>query len=88
MEKYFSGDKINTTENRAVLHTALRNQKNDQILVDGSDVMPEVKSTLAKIKSFSEKIIDGELKGYTGKKFTDIVNIGIGGSDLGPRMVV
>ena len=88
IEKYFSGDKINTTENRAVLHTALRNQKNNQIFVDGSDVMPEVKSTLTKIKSFSDKIISGELKGYTGKNFTDVVNIGIGGSDLGPRMVV
>lgn len=88
IEKYFGGDIINQTENRAVLHTALRNQKNEPVYVDGKDVMPEVRSTLAKIKSFSDKVINGELKGYTGKPFTDVVNIGIGGSDLGPRMVV
>lgn len=88
IEKYFGGDIINQTENRAVLHTALRNQKNEPVYVDGKDVMPEVRSTLSKIKSFSDKVINGELKGYTGKPFTDVVNIGIGGSDLGPRMVV
>lgn len=88
IEKYFCGDIINQTENRAVLHTALRNQKNEPVYVDGKDVMPEVRSTLSKIKSFSDKVIKGELKGYTGKPFTDVVNIGIGGSDLGPRMVV
>ena len=88
IEKYFGGDIINQTENRAVLHTALRNQKNEPVYVDGKDVMPEVRSTLSKIKSFSDKVIKGELKGYTGKPFTDVVNIGIGGSDLGPRMVV
>ena len=88
IEKYFGGDIINQTENRAVLHTALRNQNREPVYVDGIDVMPEVRSTLAKIKSFSEKVISGVLKGYTGKPFTDVVNIGIGGSDLGPRMVV
>lgn len=88
IEKYFGGDTINQTENRAVLHTALRNQNHESVYVDGIDVMTEVRSTLAKIKSFSEKVISGELKGYTGKPFTDVVNIGIGGSDLGPRMVV
>ncbi len=88
IEKYFGGDIINQTENRAVLHTVLRNQKNEPVYVDGKDVMPEVRSTLSNIKSFSDKVINGELKGYTGKPFTDVVNIGIGGSDLGPRMVV
>jgi len=88
IQKYFSGDKINTTENRAVLHTALRNQSNEDIKVDGIDVMPEVRETLVKIEAFSNKVISGSFKGYTGKAITDIVNIGIGGSDLGPRMVV
>ena len=88
IEKYFNGDKINETENRAVLHTALRNQNNNKILVDGKDVMPEVDQTLQKIKVFSDKVISGNFKGYTGKAISDIVNIGIGGSDLGPRMVV
>ena len=86
--KYFNGDKINATENRAVLHTALRNQKNNEINVDGVDVMPEVRQTLEKIRSFSDNVINGSFKGYSDKKITDIVNIGIGGSDLGPRMVV
>jgi glucose-6-phosphate isomerase len=86
--KYFNGDKINATENRAVLHTALRNQKNNEINVDGVDIMPEVKQTLKKIKSFTNEVISGSFKGYSGKKITHIVNIGIGGSDLGPRMVV
>ena len=88
IEKYFNGDKINETENRAVLHTALRNQNNNEIKVDGFDVMPEIKQTLLKIKSFSEAVISGSFKGYSNKKITDIVNIGIGGSDLGPKMVV
>ncbi len=88
IDKYFSGDKINATEGRAVLHTALRNQGNHAVMVDGQDVMPEVNHTLAKIEEFSNKVISGEFKGYTGKAITDIVNIGIGGSDLGPRMVV
>ena len=88
MNKYFNGDRINTTEDRSVLHTALRYQGNDQILSNGQDVMPEVRHTLEKIKKFSNDVIQGSFKGYTGKKITDIVNIGIGGSDLGPRMVV
>ncbi|WP_257668902.1 glucose-6-phosphate isomerase [Parapedobacter tibetensis] len=83
----FAGDAINETENRAVLHTALRNSSGDPMLVDGKDVMPEVKAVLAKMQAFSEKIISGEWKGYTGKPITDVVNIGIGGSDLGPVMV-
>jgi len=87
IESMFKGEKINTTENRAVLHIALRNRTNGPILVDGEDVMPEVNAVLQKIKTFSGQIISGERKGYTGKKFTDIVNIGIGGSDLGPVMV-
>jgi len=86
--KYFSGDKINETEDRAVLHTALRNQKNNEIFVDGKDIMPEVRETLKKMEDFSQKVISGNFKGYTGKAITDVVNIGIGGSDLGPRMVV
>lgn len=87
IEKMFSGDKINETENRAVLHIALRNRQNTPIYVDGQDVMPEINSVLAKMKNFSEKVISGEWQGFTHKKITDIVNIGIGGSDLGPVMV-
>lgn len=83
----FTGDKINTTENRAVLHVALRNRSNTPILVDGINVMPEVNTVLEQMKEFSEEIISGDWKGYTGKSITDIVNIGIGGSDLGPLMV-
>ena len=83
----FSGEKINRTEDRAVLHVALRNRSNTPIMVDGEDVMPAVNAVLEKMKSFSERIISGEWKGYTGKEITDIVNIGIGGSDLGPYMV-
>ncbi|QIM68537.1 glucose-6-phosphate isomerase [Basfia succiniciproducens] len=86
-EAMFSGEKINCTENRAVLHTALRNRSNTAVLVDGKDVMPEVNEVLAKMKAFSERVISGEWKGYTGKAITDVVNIGIGGSDLGPYMV-
>ncbi len=86
--KYFNGDKINTTEDRSVLHTALRNQNNNIVNVDGDDVMPEVRQALGKIKSFSDKVINGSHRGYSGEKITDVVNIGIGGSDLGPRMVV
>lgn len=85
--KYFSGDKINETENRAVLHTALRNRSGQPVFVDGMDVMPEVNAVLGKMKQFSEKVITGSWKGYTRKPVTDIVNIGIGGSDLGPVMV-
>ncbi|MEE1946071.1 glucose-6-phosphate isomerase [Pedobacter sp. KR3-3] len=83
----YSGEKINQTEDRPVLHIALRNQSNEPILVDGQDVMPEVNAVLAKMEKFSHSIISGEWKGYTGKAITDIVNIGIGGSDLGPVMV-
>ncbi|AGI32054.1 TPA: glucose-6-phosphate isomerase [Mannheimia haemolytica] len=83
----FSGKKINRTENRAVLHVALRNRANTPIAVDGKDVMPEVNAVLAKMKDFCERVISGEWKGYTGKTITDVINIGIGGSDLGPYMV-
>jgi glucose-6-phosphate isomerase len=82
----FSGGKINTTEDRAVLHVALRNRSNTPILVDGKDVMPEVNAVLAHMKNFCHAVRSGAHKGYTGKKITDIVNIGIGGSDLGPVM--
>ncbi len=87
IEQMFTGEKINQTENRSVLHIALRNRSNSPILVDGKDVMPDINEVLDKMKSFSEKIISGKWKGYTGKSITDIVNIGIGGSDLGPVMV-
>ncbi|PHM31160.1 glucose-6-phosphate isomerase [Xenorhabdus innexi] len=87
IQSMFSGEKINRTEDRAVLHIALRNRSNSPIKVDGEDVMPQVNAVLAKMKSFSERIIGGEWKGYTGKTITDVVNIGIGGSDLGPYMV-
>ena len=83
----FSGERINVTENRPVLHTALRNQSDQPVYVDGKDVMPDVKRVLAQMKAFTEKIISGQWKGYTGKEITDVVNIGIGGSDLGPVMV-
>ena len=86
-EAMFNGEKINRTENRAVLHTALRNRSNTPVFVDGKDVMPEVNAVLAKMKSFCERVISGEWKGYTGKAITDVINIGIGGSDLGPYMV-
>jgi glucose-6-phosphate isomerase len=88
ISKYFDGDIINQTENRAVLHTALRTPESTEVLVDGIDVMPEVFSVKNKIKNFSNEVISGERKGFTGKQFTDIVNIGIGGSDLGPAMIV
>ncbi|AFI92163.1 glucose-6-phosphate isomerase [Pectobacterium parmentieri] len=87
IQSMFAGEKINRTEDRAVLHVALRNRSNTPILVDGKDVMPEVNAVLAKMKGFSERVIGGEWKGYTGKTITDVVNIGIGGSDLGPFMV-
>lgn len=84
----FSGEKINNTEGRAVLHVALRNRANRPILVDGQDVMPEVNRVLAQMERFSQAVRSGEWRGYTGKRITDVVNIGIGGSDLGPKMVV
>lgn len=87
IEAMFGGEKINTTENRAVLHTALRNRSNTSVYVDGQDVMPEVNRVLAKMRSFSEAVRSGAWQGYTGKVITDVVNIGIGGSDLGPKMV-
>jgi len=87
IESMFSGEKINQTEDRAVLHIALRNQSNEPILLDGVDVMPGVRAVLAKMKNFSDRLLSGEWKGYAGKKITDIVNVGIGGSDLGPVMV-
>ena len=83
----FNGVKINRTEDRAVLHVALRNRSNTPIIVDGEDVMPAVNAVLAKMESFTNRIVSGEWKGYTGKEITDVVNIGIGGSDLGPYMV-
>ncbi len=86
-EAMFSGEKINNTENRAVLHTALRNRSNTPVFCDGKDVMPEINAVLEKMKGFCEKVRSGAWKGYTGKAITDIVNIGIGGSDLGPYMV-
>ncbi len=84
----FEGKKINVTENRAVLHIALRNKDNTPIYVDGKNVMPEINKVLVKIKDFSEAVRLGKFVGYTGKKLTNIVNIGIGGSDLGPKMAV
>jgi len=87
IEKMFSGDVINETEGRAVLHTALRNRSNTPVYVEGNNVMPEVNAVLAQMKYFSDRVISGEWQGYTGKAITDIVNIGIGGSDLGPLMV-
>ncbi len=88
ISKYFEGDIINATEGRAVLHTALRASKDAAIFVDGENVIPEVYEVKEKIKTFTNAIANGEHKGYTGKVITDIVNIGIGGSDLGPAMVV
>jgi glucose-6-phosphate isomerase len=87
IEAMYSGEKINVTEGRPVLHIALRNRSNTPIYVDGKDVMPDVNKVLDQMKAFSEAIISGEWKGYTGKPITDVVNIGIGGSDLGPVMV-
>lgn len=88
IDSYFSGENINQTENRAVLHTALRSPETANILVDGQNILPEVYEVKNKIKAFSNEVISGQRKGYTGKSFTDVVNIGIGGSDLGPAMVV
>jgi glucose-6-phosphate isomerase len=88
ISKYFKGDLINQTEDRAVLHTALRATENSAVIVDGINVMPEIFSVKNKIKNFSNEVISGERKGFSGKQFTDIVNIGIGGSDLGPAMIV
>jgi glucose-6-phosphate isomerase len=87
IEAMFAGDKINATENRAVLHTALRNFSGKPVITDGNDVMPEVKKVLEQMNLFCQKVHSGQWKGYTGKKIKYIVNIGIGGSDLGPVMV-
>jgi len=84
----FRGEKLNTSERRAVLHVALRNRSNQPILVEGRDVMPEVNRVLAQMRHFSEAVRSHEWRGYTGKPITDVVNIGIGGSDLGPKMAV
>jgi len=86
-DRMFSGEKINSTEGRAVLHVALRNRSNRPILVDGENVMPKVNAVLQHMRTFSEAVRSGEWKGYSGKALTDVVNIGIGGSDLGPVMV-
>ena len=86
-KRMFAGEKINTTEQRAVLHVALRNRANTPIVVDGKDVMPDVNAVLAHMKRFCHEVRSGAWKGYTGKEITDVVNIGIGGSDLGPVMV-
>ncbi len=86
-DRMFAGEKINNTEDRAVLHTALRNETNQPIYVDGEDVMPKINATIDKMEVFSKKIRQGKWKGFSGKAITDIVNIGIGGSDLGPKMV-
>lgn len=88
VESYFGGDTINRTEGRAVLHTALRAPESSDVRVDGVNVMPQVYAVKNKMKQFCDAVIDGSKTGYTGKPFTDVVNIGIGGSDLGPAMVV
>ncbi|MBC8766641.1 glucose-6-phosphate isomerase [Arenibacter sp. BSSL-BM3] len=88
IQKQFEGEIINNTEGREVLHTALRANKSDVIKVDGVNIVPEIYEVKQKIKSFTDSVISGSKKGYTGKTFTDVVNIGIGGSDLGPAMVV
>lgn len=86
-DRMFAGEKINITENRAVLHTALRNRANTPVMMDGRDVMPDVNAVLTQMRQFSDKVRNGSWVGYSGKRITDIVNIGIGGSDLGPVMV-
>lgn len=86
--QYFSGASINKTENRAVMHTALRTPESEVVMIDGVNVMPEIAAVKQKMKVFTNEIIQGNKKGFTGKNFTDVVNIGIGGSDLGPAMVV
>ena len=88
IEKYFTGEKINSTESRAVLHSVLRASENQRILVDGKDIMPDIAAVKLKIKSFTDSVLNGNHKGFKGDNITDVVNIGIGGSDLGPSMVV
>jgi glucose-6-phosphate isomerase len=87
IEAMFRGERVNQTENRAVLHTALRNRSNTPVMVEGADVMPGINKVLGQMKDFSSRLLDGRWKGFSGKAITDIVNIGIGGSDLGPLMV-
>ncbi|WED26441.1 glucose-6-phosphate isomerase [Vibrio sp. DW001] len=87
IDAMFSGEKINQTEGRAVLHCALRNRSNKPVMLEGKDIMPDVNAVLTKIEGFTDRVISGDWKGYTGKAITDVVNIGIGGSDLGPYMV-
>lgn len=87
-DRMFAGDKINHTENRAVLHVALRNRSNRPVIVDGEDVMPKVNAVIERMGVFAEQVRNGQWRGYTGERITDVVNIGIGGSDLGPQMVV
>jgi glucose-6-phosphate isomerase len=87
-ERMFSGDKINHTEHRAVLHVALRNRSNQPVMVDGADVMPKVNAVIDRMGTFAERVRSGQWRGYSGERITDVVNIGIGGSDLGPQMVV
>jgi glucose-6-phosphate isomerase len=86
-DRMFHGEKINDTEHRAVLHIALRNRSDSAITIDGEDVMPAVRSVIAHMSEFARRVRSGEWKGYTGKRITDVVNVGIGGSDLGPKMV-
>lgn len=88
ISNYFTGEKINVTENRAVLHTALRDFSSNEILVDGKNIIEDINAIKNKIKGFTQEVISGNLKGYSNKPFTDVVNIGIGGSDLGPAMIV
>ena len=87
INEMFCGEHINVTENRSVLHTALRNQNKEPVLVDGKDVMPAIRTELDKMKLFTDKVRSGKWLGFSGKRITDLVNIGIGGSDLGPKMV-
>lgn len=87
IQAMFNGETINATEGRAVLHTALRNKSNQPVMVNGVNVMPEIKAVLAKMKRFSDEVVSGRWQGFTGRAITDVVNIGIGGSDLGPVMV-
>jgi len=86
-DRMFSGEKINSTEHRSVLHTALRQQGQEKIMSEGEDVMPKITHVLQKMKRFTEEVRSGQWKGYTGKTITSVINIGIGGSDLGPAMV-
>ena len=86
-DRLFAGDKINFTENRSALHIALRNRSNNPILFNGKDIMPNVNKVLKQMEQFSDNVRNGKIKGYTGKKIKSIVNIGIGGSDLGPAMI-